>query len=66
MEGGCIIFHIITNNEDIFYNCLSDFLYCQNVRIYVDSTRSTIGENSVIHAYLYIDKDVLDNKIIKK
>jgi tetrahydrodipicolinate N-succinyltransferase len=26
----------------------------------------TIGENSMIHACLYIDKDVLDNKIIKK
>ena len=26
----------------------------------------TIGENSLIHAYSYIDKDVEDNKIIKK
>ena len=26
----------------------------------------TIGENSLISAYSYIDKDVEDNKIIKK
>jgi len=25
-----------------------------------------IGKNVMIHAYSYIDKDVLDNKIIKK
>jgi len=25
-----------------------------------------IGKNSIIHAYSYMDKDVLDKKIIKK
>jgi len=29
-------------------------------------TGMTVGKNSMIHAYSYIDKDVLENKIIKK
>ena len=40
MEGGCIIFHIIINNKNIFYNYLLGFLYYQNVRIYVDNDQS--------------------------
>ena len=35
-----MIFHIITNNEDIFYNYLLDFLFCQNMRTCVNNTLS--------------------------